>query len=94
MAITTDQIADLKKDLNTKVVNVTFKKITDGSVRTMRCTRDLDKVPSEFHPKLKRRASPDVAVVFDFDSNGWRSFHYDTVRKFKTETLAKAARKG
>lgn len=85
MAITAEQVVELKDDLNRRIVNVTFKKVSDGTLRTMRCTRKLSLVPEQHHPKLKRRASPDVAVVFDFDANDWRSFHYDTVRKFKAD---------
>jgi hypothetical protein len=87
MPITPEQITELKNDLTRKVVNVTFKKM-DGELRTMRCTRQLSMVPAEHQPKIKRRASPDVAVVFDLEKNDWRSFHYDSVRKFKVDVPA------
>lgn len=92
MTITPEQITDLKADLTRKVVNVTFKKVGTGELRTMRCTRNLGMVPTDLQPKIKTRANPSVAVVFDLDKNDWRSFHYDTVRKFKVE-LPVAAKK-
>jgi hypothetical protein len=88
-----EQIADLKKDLNARVVNVSFKKVTDGSTRKMRCTRKLALIPEQFHPKMKTRAKPDVAVVFDLDANDWRSFHYNSVRSAKVAAEPVAARK-
>lgn len=97
MALNDERLAELRKNLGSKVVNVTFKK-ADGSLREMRCTRRMALIPESHHPKMTRKIDPTVAIVFDLDKNDWRSFHYDSVRKFKVDiptetTTKKAARK-
>ena len=73
--------------LNNYSINVvTFEK-KDGSIRNMICTQDFDYIPEKYHPKIepdsdtkpKKNLSDEVARVFDFESDGWRSFRYDSV---------------
>lgn len=97
MALNDERLAELRKNLGNKVVNVKFKK-ADGSIREMRCTRRMSLIPESHHPKMTRKIDPSVAIVFDLDKNDWRSFHYDSVRNFRIDlpvegTAKKAARK-
>ena len=62
----------LRKALNEGVVNFAFKKL-DGTLRTAVGTTDLNRVPSESHPKGKRDSSPKVVVFFDLEKSAWRS---------------------
>ncbi len=41
---------ELLEKLQTDIVVVTFKK-ADGSERNMLCTKQISKIPEEFHPK-------------------------------------------
>lgn len=60
--------------LNENVVSVKFTK-KDGSVRVMRCTKNLDLIPQDKHPKgASRNTTSDAVVAFDLDINEWRSF--------------------
>lgn len=74
----------LKDWLHEGIVEVTFRKIS-GEERWMRCSLAptvlqmvLD--DSEDGASKKTRAqSPEVCVVWDIETEGWRSFRYDTV---------------
>lgn len=72
-------------DENIKV-KVEFTK-KDGSNRVMLCTKNMDIIPPENHPKpLKEGEEPKapsdvVCNIWDLESNGWRSFRYDSVLK-------------
>lgn len=58
---------------------VTFIK-KDGTERVMRCTTNLNNVPSEKHPKGTGTGSTEtVKKVFDLDKQEWRSFRVDSV---------------
>ena len=60
---------------------VTFTK-KDGSERLMWCTLSESKIPSEFAPKGSEKAKSDeVLPVFDVESDGWRSFRWDSIKK-------------
>jgi len=73
---------ELSEALSTGEVSVTFTKVS-GEERTMRCTKLLDKIPSEFQPKDSGRKHPeDVTAVFDLDKNDWRSFRNDSVKEW------------
>lgn len=66
--------------LSTTGMTVTFKKLSTGETRTMRCTTNLASVPTEKHPKGKGIAeSPLVHRVYDLDKGEWRSFNETTV---------------
>lgn len=65
-------------------VAVTFTKL-DGTKRDMRCTLNLELIPTENHPKGTKQTKEnlDVIRVFDLDEdNGWRSFRVDSVTGF------------
>jgi hypothetical protein len=65
-------------DLNERYVTFKFTK-ADGSERTMTATRNLNLIPSEFHPTSN--GSPtlsDTIRVYEKDI-GWRSFKPSTV---------------
>jgi hypothetical protein len=60
--------------LNTTEVNLEFTK-TDGTKRVMLCTKDLSRIPQEFHPKgTGRKESTEAIPVFDLQLQQWRSF--------------------
>lgn len=60
--------------LNTNEVNLEFLK-SDGTKRVMLCTKDLSKIPNEFHPKgTVRKESTESIPVFDLQLQQWRSF--------------------
>lgn len=67
------------------LVEVTFTK-KDGTVRVMKCTRNLKLIPGEHHPdddSTNDRTSPDVLPVWDLEAEGWRSFRLDSVISMK-----------
>ena len=74
----------LKFHLNTGPVTVTFIK-KDGSERIMKCTTDstyiLFKDPTVLESKNEKTISEDVMPVYDIESNGWRSFRWDSVKR-------------
>lgn len=62
-------------------VTVTFAK-KDGTDRTMRCTRNGNLIPIDFHPKTSDtpQDESDNIKAFDLDKNEWRSFNYTTLK--------------
>lgn len=61
------------------VINVTFTKV-DGSKRIMKCTLLQDKIPEDKIPKgSDKKQNDEVIRVFDVESDGWRSFRWDSV---------------
>jgi len=69
----------LKSALATEILTVTFIK-KDGSERKMKCTLMADKIPSEKMPKGSEKSKNDeVLPVFDIESDGWRSFRWDSI---------------
>jgi len=74
----------LTSHLNTGPVTVTFTK-KDGSERIMKCTTDptyiLFKDPTVLESKNERTVSDTVIPVYDLESNGWRSFRWDSVKR-------------
>ena len=84
-----DEIAKLKgiptkdellKMLSEKTAVVTFNKL-NGDERVMTCTKDLNVIPKENHPKTTKEAHEKNITVWDTNAKGWRSFVYDRVRK-------------
>ena len=84
-----DEIAKLKgiptkdellKMLSEKTAVVTFNKL-NGDERVMTCTKDLNVIPKENHPKTTKEAHDKNITVWDTNAKGWRSFVYDRVRK-------------
>ena len=70
----------LRSLLQTTEVSVTFVK-ADGTVRDMRCTLDISRIPLQ--PVQESTETPDSETqrVFDLDLQQWRSFRYDRLRK-------------
>jgi len=63
---------------------VTFTK-RDNTTRVMRCTTNLNLVPSDKHPtKQNANYNPDVYRVFDLDISEWRSFRKSTILKIES----------
>ena len=72
--------ADLLKLLSESTQIVTFQKL-NGDERIMTCTKDLNIIPKENHPKATEKAHETNITVWDTNAKGWRSFVYDRVRK-------------
>lgn len=72
---------ELLKKLASEVVSVTFTK-KDGSERVMRCTKNLNLVPTEHQPKGESsiEVKEDNIRVFDVEKQGWRSFNYSSLK--------------
>jgi len=78
----------LKKALFENVVNVLFLK-KDGTERKMTCTLKPDLLPAQTDLEeavQKKTPNPDVLAVWDLENEGWRSFRYDSVIGFTTES--------
>jgi hypothetical protein len=79
-------------------IKVEFLK-ADGTLREMRCTLDLDRVPQDKLPrgdvpvedllkeskKPRKEPDPHSLRVFDLDKNEWRSFRFDRLQKVGAE---------
>lgn len=69
---------------------VTFEKV-NGELRKMLCTLDSTLIPmeeTEVGEKRTKVANPDVVPVYDLESNGWRSFRWNSVKEFQlSQTL-------
>jgi hypothetical protein len=79
----------LKELLQTKTVRVVFLK-KDGSERSMLCTLRSDVLPQQTDLEeavQKKTPNPDVLAVWDVESNGWRSFRYDSIIGFTEEVV-------
>jgi hypothetical protein len=69
--------------LKENTVTVTFDK-TDGTERVMKCTLQDDSIkpnPSGLKARPGRKHNPDVCSVWDIESDGWRSFRFDSIKK-------------
>ena len=67
-------------------VEVTFTK-TDGTERTMLCTRNPNVIAEHYTAPEKKSdktntPNPDVIVVFDLDKTSWRSFRIDSIKSY------------
>ncbi len=71
----------LKNVLETDVVEVTFTK-KDGSERIMKCTLKEDVLP-EVQNKETKQKSQEAIAVWDVESEGWRSFRWDSIKSVK-----------
>ena len=60
-------------------VTVKFTK-KDGSERTLLCTLNESKIPTEKTPKgVEKQKNEEVVPVFDLENQGWRSFRWDSI---------------
>jgi hypothetical protein len=71
----------LKSVLETDVVEVTFTK-KDGSERILKCTLKEDVLP-EVQNKEAKEKSQEAIAVWDVESEGWRSFRWDSIKSVK-----------
>lgn len=65
-----------------KSVCVVFTK-ADGTERTMQCTLNEGRIPTDKQPKTKEDHSKTVGPaqrVFDTEKQEWRSFRWDSVK--------------
>ena len=74
---------DLLKMLVEGPVSVTFTK-ADGTDRVMKCTKWMDLIPEENHPKTESAGAntSDNITVFDLEKGGWRSFNITKVKEY------------
>lgn len=65
--------------LKNDTMKVVFLK-KNGEERTMICTRKLEFVSKDKHPKGSDRPAPlEAYPVFDLEADGWRSFRFDSI---------------
>lgn len=67
-------------DLDKFIMTLIFIKI-DGTRRVMRCTRNLNHIPTKDHPKGTGAPKRGVLSVYDLDKQEWRSFRLNNLRK-------------
>ena len=81
-----DKLIETLEDLLiTTVVTVEFTKVSDGSVRTMVCTKNFELIPSSDYPKqeaLPTIKNDEIIKVYDMEAKAWRSFRKDSVINF------------
>jgi len=71
----------LKSALEKEIVEIVFTK-KDGSERVMKCTLKEDVLPmirSDDGTSIKSK-SKEVLAVWDVESEGWRSFRWDSIK--------------
>lgn len=72
-------MADFNFELLKEKAVVTFIK-KDGSERRMICTKNMNLIAEEFHPKGTGRAkNPETVSVWDIEKEAWRSFNKASV---------------
>lgn len=72
----------LQEMLTKGEVYVVFRKKTNGLIRGMLCTLNIELIPPEHHRVLSQVLSEgigDRAVVWDVEKNDWRSFYLYTI---------------
>lgn len=75
-------IDEMKKELTTNIVSVTFTKV-DGSERVMRATLDPQYLPPQVGDSTTtRKVSTTSLPVWDVDKSAWRSFKVSNVTEF------------
>ena len=70
-------IEQLRTRLSKEVATVTFTK-KNGEKRVMICTTKQDLLPGE-PSKFAGPVSDSILTVWDIESDGWRSFRFDTI---------------
>lgn len=96
MKLTKDQKIQVRETLKAILSNgesqIVFEK-ADGTIRSMRCTRDSDSIPSdlvESTVKPARAESIDMLPVYDTEKEQWRGFSFEkliSVNGVKVEHL-------
>lgn len=71
---------ELLQNLRAGVQQLTFTK-ADGTTRVMNCTRNLEIIPLDKHPKTVLVDSEnDRITAYDVDAAGWRSFKFSALQ--------------
>lgn len=70
--------AEIEKLLAEGIVYITFTK-KNGDERVMKCTTNMEIIPSEQHPTGTGRSYEETKAVYDVIAEGWRSFRWDSV---------------
>lgn len=72
----------LENLLKDTVVTVKFTKQSDGSERTMICTKNFALIPASDYPQqesMPKVVNEDIMKVYDMEKCGWRSFRKDSI---------------
>ena len=72
-------------ELHNRVCTVVFEKV-NGDLRTMKATLHPSYLPQpdvNEETKPARKVNPDVCSVWDTETNGWRSFRFDSIKEFR-----------
>lgn len=80
-----DELETLQTLLKDTVVTVEFTKVSDGSIRTMVCTKNFELISESDYPKqeaLPKVVNDDIIKVYDVEASAWRSFRKDSILKF------------
>jgi hypothetical protein len=80
----------VKAALINGVIEVAFTK-ADGTLRKMNATLSESVVPKAnkedpLSTKAVRKVNPEVCVIWDVDSKGWRSFRWDRLKTVEEKT--------
>lgn len=64
------------------IANVTFRKVSDGTLRTMRCTLREDAIPAKAaaSDRAPRAIDENTLAVYNTELSAWRSFRIDAVQ--------------
>jgi hypothetical protein len=78
----------VKAQLIDGIVEINFLKADGITVRKMNATLNENVVPKAnkedpLSTKAVRKVNPEVCVIWDTDSNGWRSFRWDRLQEVK-----------
>lgn len=74
----------IKAALHESTCKVIFTK-ANGEERTMICTLNPASIPASVDANTTRtkKENPDVQPVYDTESQGWRSFRWDSIKTFE-----------
>ena len=86
----------LLKELRDYVIEISFNKVSDGSLRTMRCTLAPKHLPKSYVESLDEQNvenkfhndNPDVIAAWDVQKGGWRSFRIDSILPGSVQILS------
>ncbi len=87
MTWNTDTNREYLKDLLAhSTMQIVFTK-RDGTERTLLCTRNMDLIPVENHPKGVKTLGDGSLPVWSILDEGWRSFRFASVKNVETVQL-------
>lgn len=75
----------VKSLLSAGKLTIKFNK-KDGTLRTMKCTLNESLIPGDKLPKTTDSTKPKsetVQTVYDLESDGWRSFTWDSLLSYE-----------